>query len=106
MQNEPNFQKSQMNVNLYNTKDYDNKHDWTLGENEPKTNPIKANTNPIQPKTNPIQTQFKPPIFQCYLKIFIIVPHNPLQKRCRTKLATSAHTNEDLITEPGRHPLP
>ncbi len=43
MQNKPNFQKSQMNVNLYNTTDYENKSDWTPGENEPKTNPIKAN---------------------------------------------------------------
>jgi hypothetical protein len=29
-----------MNINLYITTDYENKHDWTLGENEPKTNPI------------------------------------------------------------------
>ena len=43
MQNEPNFQKSQMNVNLYITTDYENKRNWTLGENEPNTNPIKAN---------------------------------------------------------------
>ena len=43
MQNEPNFSKSQVNVNLYNTTNYENKSDWTLGENEPKTNPIKAN---------------------------------------------------------------
>ncbi|MHC4172177.1 MAG: hypothetical protein ACYST5_04450 [Planctomycetota bacterium] len=32
-----------MNVNLYNTTDYEEKSDWTLGENEPKTNPIKPN---------------------------------------------------------------
>jgi hypothetical protein len=43
MQNEPNFGKAQMNVNLYNTTDYEEKSDWTLGENEPKTNPIKPN---------------------------------------------------------------
>ena len=42
MQNEPNFRKSQMNVNLYNTTDYENKWQRTLGENEPNTNPIKA----------------------------------------------------------------
>jgi hypothetical protein len=29
-----------MNVNLYITTAYENKHNWTLGENEPKTNPI------------------------------------------------------------------
>ncbi|MHC4190528.1 MAG: hypothetical protein ACYSUB_12780, partial [Planctomycetota bacterium] len=40
-----------MNVNLYNTTAYENKSDWTLGENEPKTNPIlkraKMNVNSL-----------------------------------------------------------
>jgi hypothetical protein len=35
MQNKPNLQKSQMNVNPYNTTDYENISDWTLGENKP-----------------------------------------------------------------------
>ncbi len=43
MQNKANLRKSQVDVNLYNTMDYEEKSDWTLGENEPKTNPIKAN---------------------------------------------------------------
>jgi hypothetical protein len=43
MQNEPNFPDAQMNVNKVLTKDYGNNANWTLGENEPKTNPIKAN---------------------------------------------------------------
>ncbi len=43
MQNEPNFRNSQMNLNPYNTTAYEKISDWTLGENEPKTNPIKAN---------------------------------------------------------------
>ena len=32
-----------MNVNLYNTTDYENKSDWTLGENKPNSKPNKAN---------------------------------------------------------------
>jgi len=32
-----------MNVNLYNTTDYENLSDWTPGENKPNSNPIKAN---------------------------------------------------------------
>jgi hypothetical protein len=40
MQNEPNFQKSQMNVNNVLTKDYDKKTLGQRGKNEPKTNPI------------------------------------------------------------------
>ncbi len=43
MQNKPNFRKSQMNVNPYNTTDYENISDWTLGENKPNSNPIKPN---------------------------------------------------------------
>jgi len=35
MQNKPNLRKSQMNVNLYNTRDYERKRDWTLGESKP-----------------------------------------------------------------------
>jgi len=35
MQNKPNFQKSQMNLNTYNKKNYENINDRTLGENKP-----------------------------------------------------------------------
>jgi len=40
MQNEPNFLESQVNVTSLITVDYENNSNWTLGENEPKTNPI------------------------------------------------------------------
>jgi len=29
-----------MNVSIFSTKDYENKHNWTLGENKPNSNPI------------------------------------------------------------------
>ncbi len=32
-----------MNANLSNIRDYGNKSNWTLGENKPNSNPIKAN---------------------------------------------------------------
>ncbi len=32
-----------MNVNQYNTKDYENKSNRTFGENKPNSNPIKPN---------------------------------------------------------------
>jgi len=35
MQNKPNFKDAQMNVNLYVTMDYENKHNRTLGQNKP-----------------------------------------------------------------------
>ena len=49
MQNKPNLRKSQMNVNPYNTMAYEYKHDWTLGENKPNSNPIQTQSNPILP---------------------------------------------------------
>jgi len=35
MQNKANFKKARMNVNPYITTDYENKSNWTLGENKP-----------------------------------------------------------------------
>ncbi len=52
MQNKPNFQKSQMNVNLYNTTDYERKRNWTLGENKPNSNPIKPNLRKAKMNVN------------------------------------------------------
>ncbi len=57
MQNKPNFQKSQMNVNLYNTTNYENKRDWTLGQNKPNSNPIKANLKRAKMNINSIITK-------------------------------------------------
>ncbi len=60
LQNEPKFQKVKLNVNKVLTRDYENKANWTLDENEPKTNPIKANSKPIKAKTKPIKAKTKP----------------------------------------------
>ncbi len=72
MQNKPNFQKSQMNVNPDNRTDYENIANWTLGENKPNSKPIcqraklmqsvylqrimKKNAAKGYEKTNPKQT--------------------------------------------------
>jgi hypothetical protein len=52
MQNKPNFQKSQMNVNPYNTKEYENKPNWTIGQNKPNSNPIKPNLRKAKMNVN------------------------------------------------------
>jgi len=57
MQNKANFLKSQVNVNPYNTTDYENKSDWTLGENKPNTKPIKANLLNAQMNVNKVLTK-------------------------------------------------
>ena len=48
MQNEPNFQKTKMNVTSIKIKDYENKPNWTLGKNEPNSNPIYAKQTQFQ----------------------------------------------------------
>ena len=50
-----------MNVTAALTKEYENKSNWAICENEPKTNPIQTQSKPIQtqnkPKTNPISEE-------------------------------------------------
>ena len=44
-----------MNVNIYNTTDYENISDWTLGENKPNSNPIKPNSRKAKMKKKEVQ---------------------------------------------------
>ena len=60
MQNKPNFQKAQMNVNKVITKDYEDKTLGERGKNKPNSKPIQTQTNPIKANKMPKQTQFKP----------------------------------------------
>jgi len=57
MQNKPNFQDTQMNVNLYNTTEYENIANWTLGENKPNSNPIKPNLRKAKINVNSLLTK-------------------------------------------------
>jgi len=55
--NKPNFRKSQMNVNPYNTTDYERNHNWTLGESKPNSNPIKPNFKRAKMNVNSFTTE-------------------------------------------------
>ena len=46
-----------MNVKLYNTKDYENKGDWTLGQNKPNSNPNKPNFQKAKMNVNSFITK-------------------------------------------------
>jgi hypothetical protein len=46
-----------MNVNLYNTTDYENIANWTLGENKPNSNPIKPNFRRARMNVNSLITK-------------------------------------------------
>ena len=57
MQNKPNFQKAQMNVNLYNRTDYENKWQRRVRKNKPNSNPIKPNFQKAKMNVNSIITK-------------------------------------------------
>jgi hypothetical protein len=46
-----------MNVNIYYTEIYENKHNWTLGQNKPNSNPIKPNSRKAQMNVNYLITK-------------------------------------------------
>ncbi len=93
MQNKPNLLDAQMNVNPYNTTDYENKSNWTLGQNKPNSNPIaervklmqsvylqrimKKNAAKGYEKTKPKQTQTNPisngPLFFWFVMPFVSI---------------------------------
>ena len=46
-----------MNVNIYSKKAYENKHNWTLSENKPNSNPNKANFQKAKMNVNSLITK-------------------------------------------------
>ena len=46
-----------MNVSFFYTKDYENKSDWTLGQNKPNSNPIKPNFRKAKMNVNSLITK-------------------------------------------------
>jgi len=57
MQNKANFRKSQMNVTPLVIMNYEEKSDWTLGENKPNSKPIKANLRKAKINVNSLITK-------------------------------------------------
>jgi len=57
MQNKPNLPDAQMNVSIFSTMAYENKTNWTLGQNKPNSNPIKANFRKSQMNVNSLTTK-------------------------------------------------
>ncbi len=92
MQNEPNFEKAQMNVNKVLTKDYENKSDWTLGENEPKTNPIKANLH-LTAENAEYAEKKDICVSDCPIEKYALYPISPCSLRTRRLMKNKAKTN-------------
>jgi len=101
MQNKPNFRKSQMNVNFYSTKDYENKRNWTLGQNKPNSNPIKPNLKKAQMNANDFITKD-------YRKKddFVVRINKPnlVRRRRIPKMNVNAFLQKDYENEPPSGP--
>ncbi len=74
MQNKPNLKDTQMNVYLYNTKDYENIANRTLGQNKPNQSQLK----PILSAVGGLQMNLTSPagISLIFLKNGIRIPGN------------------------------
>ncbi len=60
MQNKPNLVRRRRIANdvyPYNTTDYERKRNWTLSENKPNSNPIKANFKRAKMNINSLITK-------------------------------------------------
>ncbi len=107
MQNEANFQKSQLNVNLYNTRDYEDKSNWTLGENEPNSKPIKANVK--IGKMNFLQTRIYTDLHR-YFRLFSLIRVHPCSSVSNTNsyaldvnfYSTKDYENQGRLRAPGK----
>ncbi|MCH7557621.1 MAG: hypothetical protein IIB56_09230 [Planctomycetes bacterium] len=97
MQNKPNFPKSQMNLNIYNTMDYENISDWTIGENKPNSNPIKPNFQKAKMNANAFSQKD-------YRKKddFIVRINKPnlVRRRRIAKMNANVYVIEDYENEP------
>jgi len=47
IENKPNLLDAQMNLKFCSKMAYENKRNWTLGQNKPNSNPIQTQSNPI-----------------------------------------------------------
>ncbi len=57
MQNKPNFPKSQVDVTPIIIMNYEEKSNWTLGENKPNSKPIKPNFRKAKMNVNSLITK-------------------------------------------------
>ena len=57
LQNEPKFRKNQMNVTDLLTRNYDQMDTWSIGKNEPKTNPNEPKFKKAKMNVNKVSTK-------------------------------------------------
>ena len=81
-----------MNVNLYNTTDYENKSNWTLGENKPNSKPIKANLHFTAENTEDAEKK-DISVSDCSIDKYALYAISPCSLRTRRLMKNNAKTN-------------
>jgi len=90
MQNEPNFRKSQMNLNDLLTRDYDKRTLGERGKNEPKTNPNEPNLSLRSLWRSRIKPNFKPCVLSVSSFCFSLFFTPAIICKCRPGLYKSS----------------
>ena len=110
MQNEPKFRKSQMNVKSLVTMYYENTSDWTLGQNEPNSNPNKPNLRKAQNERNlncDKRLRQYLPLWSSGKQSQFKANSNPISEKpemSTNSLLTSDYENKPLRTPPENRP--
>ncbi len=92
MQNKANFRKSQVDVRPLVIMNYERKSDWTLGENEPKTNPIKPNLHLTAENTEYAEKK-DIGVSDCSIDKYALYHISPRSLRTRRLMKNKAKTN-------------
>ena len=71
-----------MNVNDLLTREYAKMDTWSIGKNEPKTNPNEPKTNPIKANKMPKRTQYEPKQTQCLSAISVAGQRQKISRFC------------------------
>ena len=104
MQNEPNFRKAKINLNLYSARNYEDFQPYSRPQNKPNSNPIKANLTQLkpiskqnEPNTNPIKPNFKLFAMGCFRRK--LCPVTLLNGKCQVNRGEPAINLAELPLE-------
>ena len=92
MQNKANFKKSQVDVTPIIIMDYEEKSNWTLGENKPNSNPIKANLHFTAENTEYAEKKVIS-VSDCSIEKYALYHISPCSLRTRRLMKNKAKTN-------------
>jgi len=93
MQNKANFRKSQMDIRLVKTRDYEKKTNRTFGENKPNSNPNKANLH-FTAENAEYAEKKDICISDCLIKKYALYPISPRSLRTRRLMKNKANQTQ------------